>query len=112
MTDDTDDFPLKYVSETDDPLMVHWKQDPNNAEIADYHIITTEQIREAWELVEWHRTRGAVISARDMERALEKLGIVRCEGCKGTGRNAWGSVSTSTCTGCNGEGFKIGGEDE
>ena len=54
-----------------------------------YHIFTAAKIDAAWELVEWHRTRGAVMSARDMERALEKFGIER-----------------------DGDGWKIGGSDD
>jgi len=84
---------------------------------SDEYIITTDKIRAAWELIEWHRMRGAVISARDMERALAELGIVRCEkeGCdngKDMAEDRWGECSGEPCSDCNGEGFKIGCSDE
>ena len=59
------------------------------------------QIDKAWRLAVQDETLGTTGAFA----ILRELGIVACEECGGSGRNAWGSVSTSTCTGCDGHGW-------
>jgi len=77
------------------------------------HIITTEQIRAAWD--QTHNTASNGVYARGAENALKELGIVECEGCGGDGDFGPTDGGVWRCPDCaewGSEGFKIGGEDE
>ena len=81
------------------------------------HHITDEQIDAAWEYIT-HTTNR--LAATQVERALNKLHIFRCEGCEGDGQiqhtniDVIGSelIEVWDCPDCNGKGYTVGKPDE
>jgi len=77
---------------------------------SDEYIITTDKISNAWALGRYYTQgksnqdnhRMAVV----VEGVLAELGIVRCEGCGGSGTRGCDSLSVPwKCPDCNGEGW-------
>jgi hypothetical protein len=86
-----------------------------------YHITTTDQIDAAWVYLSLadHGPEHCRVCGKNI---LQKLGIVRCEGCGGVGdREPYGMYQPNgdptdptwvKCPDCNGHGWVIGGDDE
>ena len=73
---------------------------------ADCHIITTEQIDAAWETRHW----GTVPNQTEehVDDALERLGIVACEECGGSGiPTPYEIGSWESCPSCHGHGWVV-----
>jgi hypothetical protein len=81
-------------------------------------VSTPEQIDAAWQSVRIDEMTGLpayLKSAKSKKEVLSRLDIFKCKGCGGSGRNAWGSVSTSTCPDCapwGSRGWRIGSKDD
>lgn len=69
--------------------------------LANYHIITHDQIDAAW---------GSTLQHSDYEvvkRALAELGIERCEVCRGEASSMEWGEGALICSNCNGKGWSI-----
>ena len=73
----------------------------------DKHLVTNEQIDEAWKWTSDPELRP--FSRKGAELALKEFGIKRCEHLQGSQING---ELVGTCPDCNGYGWVIGGEDE
>lgn len=96
------------IEELEEILWV--KYDANQKPIKGRHIITTKQIDAAWAAAFNLEGSADECCQMEMERVFRQLGIVRCEGCGGTGMltrscpiDKWpDSEVASDCHTCNG----------
>jgi hypothetical protein len=68
------------------------------------YIVTDKQIDAAWR----HAAEVYYVWQGEVYAAMEKLGIVRCEGCDGSGDELPPPGGGKRCRNCNGKGWTVG----